>query len=58
MERTGRWTEEWDGILDEWGAREKGHTLAAKHLREEYGLSPWWAQCVVIRWEHAKGLRG
>ncbi len=45
------------GLLDEWGAREKGHTLAA-HLLREYGLSPWWAQAVTIRWEFEQGLRG
>ncbi len=38
-ERTGRTSAEWYRILDEWGAREKGHTLAA-HLLREYGLSP------------------
>ena len=56
-ERTGRTTAEWNRILDEWGAREKGHTLAAKHLLQEYGLSPWWAQAVTIRWEYVRGLR-
>ncbi len=30
-ERTGRTSADWYRILDEWGAREKGHTLAA-HL--------------------------
>ncbi len=56
-ERTGRTSAEWYRILDEWGAREKGHTLAA-HLLREYGLSPWWAQAVTIRWEFEQGLRG
>ncbi len=41
-ERTGRTSAEWYRILDEWGAREKGNTLAA-HLLREYGLSTWWA---------------
>ena len=56
-ERTGKCSEEWHRILDEWGAREKGHTLAAKHLLQEYGLSPWWSQAVTIRWEYERGLR-
>ena len=56
-ERTGRTSAEWYRILGEWGAREKGHTLAA-HLLREYGLSPWWAQAVTIRWEYERGLRG
>ncbi len=56
-EGTGRTSAEWYRILDEWGAREKGHTLAA-HLLREYGLSPWWAQAVTIHWEYERGLRG
>ncbi len=56
-ERTGRTSADWYRILDEWGAREKGHTLAA-HLLREYGLSSWWAQAVTIRWEYEGGLRG
>ncbi len=56
-ERTGKSSAEWYRILDEWGAGEKGHTLAAKHLLSEHGLSPWWAQCVTIRWEWERGLR-
>jgi hypothetical protein len=39
-----------------WGASEKGHTLAAKHLLHEYDLSPWWAQAVTIRWGYKRGL--
>ncbi len=39
-ERTGRTSAEWYRILDEWGAREKGHTLAAKHLLRESGSPP------------------
>ncbi len=58
IQRTGKATAEWNGILDEWGARERGHRLAAKHLLKEYGLSPWWAQCLTIRWEYARGMKG
>jgi len=57
LARTGRPSEEWYRILDVWGASEKGHTLTAKHLAQEYGLSGWWAQCVVIRYEWERGLR-
>ena len=48
---------EWFTILDTWGAKEKSHTQSAKHLREHYGLSPWWAQTVTIRYEWERGLR-
>ncbi len=47
----------WLEILDSWSASSKGHTLTAKHLREVYSLSPWWAQAVTIRYEWEKGLR-
>ena len=58
LARTGKSSQEWYSILDEWGMKEKGHTLAAKHLREEYGVGPWWAQVVTIRYEWERGLRG
>ena len=71
--RTGRSTEEWNTILDSWAgrvptspgrdnagswAKAKGHTLAARFLLQEHGLSPWWAQAVTIRYEYERGLRG
>jgi hypothetical protein len=56
-EGTGRGWEEWLAILDAWDAPSKGHTKSAKHLREEYGVSPWWAQAVTIRYEWERGLR-
>ena len=72
--RTGRSTEEGNTILDSWKAghvttspgrddasswaKAKGHTLAARFLLQEYGLSPWWAQAVTIRYEYERGLRG
>jgi len=35
----------------------KGHTQAAKYLRDKHGLSDWWAQAVTIRYEWERGLR-
>lgn len=55
--RTGKSSQEWYSILDRWGMKEKGHTLTAKHLEDKYGLSPWWAQCITIRYEWERGLR-
>ena len=55
--KTGKGWEEWFSILDTWRVKEKGHTKSAKHLREDYGLSPWWAQAVTIRYEWERGLR-
>ena len=37
--RTGKRSEEWYRILDGWGARDKSHTLTAKHLVRQYGLT-------------------
>ncbi len=54
---TGKSSQEWYSILDRWGMKEKGHTLAAKHLHNEYSLSPWWAQVITIRYEWERGLR-
>jgi hypothetical protein len=56
-EKTGKRSEEWYAILDEWGAKEKGHTATARYLREELGVSPWWAQSVTVRYEYERGLR-
>ena len=55
--KTGRSTEEWNTLLDAWGAALKGHTQTAKYLRDGLGVSPWWAQAVTNRYEHARGLR-
>lgn len=55
--KTGKGWKEWFGILDEWGMKEKGHTLTAKHLREHCEVSAWWAQAVTIRYEWERGLR-
>ncbi len=37
--KTDKGWAQWFKILDEWGAKGKGHTLTAKHLREQYGLN-------------------
>jgi hypothetical protein len=55
--RTGKGWDEWLKLLDEWGMKEKGHTLTARHLSEDRGLSPWWAQAITIRYEWERGLR-
>ena len=55
--KTDRAWRDWFGILDKFGLKEKGHTQSAKHLRDKYGLSAWWAQAVTIRYEWERGLR-
>ena len=56
--KTNRVRQDWFSILDKFGLKEKGHTQAAKYLRERHGLSDWWAQAVTIRYEWERGLRG
>ena len=56
-EKTGRGWEEWFAILDAWGAKDQGHTASARHLRDEHGVSAWWAQAVTVRYEYERGLR-
>ena len=55
--KTGKVWRHWFGVLDKFDMKKKGHTEAARHLREKHGLSPWWAQAVVIRYEWENGLR-
>jgi hypothetical protein len=55
--KTDRVWREWFSILDKFGLKKKGHTQAAKYLRDKHGLSDWWAQAVTIRYEWEKGLR-
>lgn len=55
--RTGRGWADWLAILDEWGAADQGHAESARHLRDAYGISPWWAQAVTVRYEYERGLR-
>lgn len=55
--KTGKSSAEWYAVLDAWDGPSKGHTKMAKYLREEQGVSPWWAQAVTNRYEHERGLR-
>jgi hypothetical protein len=55
--RTGKDWKAWFTILDKFDLTKKGHTASAKFLREKHGLSNWWSQAVVIRYEWERGLR-
>ena len=57
LKGTGRRWSGWLRILDRWGAAEKGHAAAAKHLAQRYRLGPWWSQSIVVRYELERGLR-
>jgi len=55
--KTDKVWQDWFSILDKFGLKEKGHTQAAKYLRDKHRLSDWWAQAVTIRYEWERGLR-
>ncbi len=54
---TGKDWETWFELLDEWGAKEAGHSTTAAHLFEAYDLSGWWSQMIAVNYERARGLR-
>ena len=55
--KTGKGWDEWFAILDGSDVKGGGHTAIARYLREEQGVSPWWAQAVTVRFEYERGLR-
>jgi len=54
---TGHGLRHWLGVLDEWGAESRTHTEIARHLRDDHGVSGWWAQSITVSYERACGLR-
>lgn len=54
---TGHGYAHWFGLLDKWGAKEKGHTAMARWLVEEHGIDGWWAQHLTVAYEQERGLR-
>ena len=54
---TGAGWDDWFRILDAWGATTRTHTDIARYLREDRGVSGWWAQSVTVGYERARGLR-
>jgi len=56
-ERTGKGWDEWFAVLDAYGAPGAGATGRARHLRQEYGVPPWWSHAVTSRWEWERGIR-
>ena len=58
LKKTGRDLAHWFGVLDRFGAVEKGHTAAAKHLYEAHGVDGWYAQGITVAYERERGVRG
>ena len=58
LERTGHGLDYWFAVLDKFGAVEKGHTAAARHLFQDHGVPGWHSQGITVAYERGRGLRG
>jgi hypothetical protein len=56
-EKTGHGLDHWFGVLDRFGAVEKGHTASARHLYDDHGVDGWYAQGITVAYERARGVR-
>ena len=54
---TGREREEWFVVLDDWGGAARPYGEIAGWLRDEHGLSAWWAQKLTVEYQQARGTR-
>ncbi|MCB0043861.1 MAG: YdeI/OmpD-associated family protein [Caldilineaceae bacterium] len=57
QEETGRFSAGWNILLDAWGAPQKGHAAAVRHLQAIYGLSERWANIVAVRYAADRDLQ-
>jgi uncharacterized protein YndB with AHSA1/START domain len=57
IEKTGHGLGHWFAVLDAFGAAEKGHTAAARHLYDDHGVPGWYCQGITVAYERARGLR-
>jgi hypothetical protein len=55
--KTGHGLAHWFAVLDAFRAADKGHTAAARHLREDHGVPGWHSQGITVAYERARGLR-
>ena len=58
LKKTGHDLAHWFGVLDRFGAVEKGHTAAARHLYDTHGVDGWYAQGITVSYERERGVRG
>ena len=57
IEKTGHGLEHWFAVLDRFGAVEKGHTAAARHLYDDHQVPGWYSQGITVAYERARGVR-
>jgi hypothetical protein len=55
--KTGHGYAHWFAVLDAFDAAAKGHTGAARHLRDDHGVPGWHSQGITVAYERARGLR-
>jgi hypothetical protein len=55
--KTGKSWEQWFAALDKKGAAGKDHKAVTAILRQDFGLSNWYAQMVTVSYERARDLR-
>ncbi|NWF70782.1 MAG: hypothetical protein HXY40_16990 [Chloroflexi bacterium] len=54
---TGKDWPAWFALLDTLDVPESERKAIVQRLQNEHGLSEWWAYCVLVRFEHERGLR-
>jgi hypothetical protein len=57
LEKTGHDLAHWFDVLDRFGAVEKGHSAAARHLYDAHHVDGWYAQGITVSYERARGVR-
>ena len=57
IDATGRDYDDWFSALDAWGAAEHSAGEARAWLRDDHGVSAWWAQKLVVEYEQTRGTR-
>jgi hypothetical protein len=57
IKKTGHDLAYWFAVLDKFGAVEKGHTAAARHLYQDHKVDGWYAQGITVSYERARGVR-
>lgn len=57
IQKTGHGFDHWFAVLDRFGAVQKGHTAAARHLSHDHGVNGWHSQSITVAYERARGVR-
>lgn len=55
--RTGKDWDTWFKLLDRAEGQKIGHTAMAELLIKKHAVPGWWAQCLTVEYERARGLR-